>query len=180
MGDCNFTYKNGKKTLRSSVTAETGAQGNISDNDISRQISENAPTRLTKSELPELEGTPSDISRATEIRNEFGRAMRGYALERDNDGRPISREYSKDMLRGDIEARVKLVKDLANRQSSEHPELYSEKLKDNISLQKELNERYTRYKDIFTKHKTAAWWIKNENYNYFRKYIDGKTDKPGQ
>lgn len=182
MGVCNSASKSAKASGSGSANSAGGGGDGLSDNDIAKQLSEDAPTRLAKADVPALEGTPSEISTATQIRNEYGRSLQRYALTRGSDGRPIGAEYSQDMLRGDTQARVKAVKDYAERNSFGNSEIYPEKLQQAISMQKDLNQRYTRYKKLITEHKSAKWWIKNNGsgFNFFNEYIDGKVDKPGE
>ena len=145
------------------------------------KIMEELPNKLdTLKELPELVGTEKQIKWAKDIRKEVGMELARYAVDRNTEGNPVSRDHFTNLGKGK-EAMLSEIQNNALVKMTKG-EVQGQRIKDRIGTYNEISRRYNTYKEIMS-NDSAKFWIDNrpgsspETYmnKKFKKKIDGIT-----
>ena len=124
--------------------------------------------------LPELSGSSSEISEATKIRKGTGRYLLNYAVTKGT----ASPEITSNYINGTPEERARFVLQRAEKMTFGNSSLLPDKIKSEIATQKEYADRYNRFAEVITRHKSASWWTGQGNTIVatvaMKDYIDGK------
>lgn len=125
--------------------------------------------------LPELSGSSSEISEAKRIRNEKGKYLQNYVATK---GGTASAEITSKYINGTPEERAQFVLQQAEKKTFGNSSLLPDKIKSEIATQKEYANRYSRFTEVITRHKSASWWTGQGNTIVstaaMKDYIDGK------
>lgn len=125
--------------------------------------------------LPELTGSSSEISKATKIRNEMGKYLQNYVATK---GGLASPKITSNYIKGTSKERAQFVLQQAKERTFGNSSLLPDKIKSEIATQKEYADRYSRFTEAITRHKSASWWAGQDNTAIaefaMKDYIDGK------
>lgn len=125
--------------------------------------------------LPELSGSTEDIKAATRRRNEMGKHLQNYVYTKRGTASPA---ITKNYINGTAEDRAAFVLKQAEQMTFGNSELLPEKIKSEIASQREFADRYSRFTEVITRHKSASWWTGQGSVPVARiamqDYIDGK------
>ena len=125
--------------------------------------------------LPELTGSSSEISKATKIRNEMGKYLQNYVATK---GGFASAKITSNYIKGTSKERAQFVLQQAKERTFGNSSLLPDKIKSEIATQKEYADRYSRFTEAITRHKSASWWNLQSNTAIaefaMKDYIDGK------
>lgn len=125
--------------------------------------------------LPELNGSTSEIAEAKRIRSEKGKYLQNYVATK---GGTASAEITSKYINGTPEERAQFVLQQAEKKTFGNSSLLPDKIKSEIATQKEYADRYSRFTELMTRHKSASWWTGQGNTKVsttaMKDYIDGK------
>lgn len=142
-----------------------GRSGSSGRSSISGLPSENSYKIISK--LPSLTGSEKQISYATKIRNEIGRAALYQATARTSDGRPSS------LMQTAKKGNAAIKNDINNNAliKSSTGSVKKEKIKDAVNGYKDLSDRISRVNEVLS-NSSAKFWIDNKYGDKIMKYID--------
>lgn len=150
------------------------SENNITVSYIANQLT--TPIKIIdRGGLPALNGPENEIAEAKMIRNKTGKYLQNYVA---TNGGTASPEITSKYINGSAEERAAFVMKRAEDMTFGNKKLLPDKIKSEITAQKEQADRYSRFTEVITHQKSAEWWTGQGSTavatTAMENYIDGK------